>query len=121
MLLIPGKTVKKAAQEQVIIVDIQYSMQIYYVVEYECNEGFLFNVDGVCINTTAASLIIPQQKNQILKYMLDSVLSETRQRVAPVCQEGKEELHMKGCKCSDEPVVKGLDGNPRGGCIPPLV
>eukprot|EP00091_Calanus_sinicus_P016560 TRINITY_DN35991_c0_g1_i1.p1 TRINITY_DN35991_c0_g1~~TRINITY_DN35991_c0_g1_i1.p1 ORF type:complete len:152 (-),score=38.93 TRINITY_DN35991_c0_g1_i1:83-538(-) len=27
---------------------------------------------------------------------------------------------MKGCKCVDGPVTKGLDGNPRGGCIPPL-
>ena len=26
----------------------------------------------------------------------------------------------KGCKCVSGPVTKGLDGNPRGGCIKPL-
>ena len=96
-----------------------YMFLLFNCLAYECNEGFLFNVDGVCINGTSATSLLTQLKTGPLKAILDSVPSETRQKVAPFC-EGDQTL-QKSCKCTDGPVTKGLDGNPKGGCIPPLV
>ena len=69
--------------------------------------------------------------------ILDNVPSETSQKPAPLCPVGKSAPQMKvlqsqhnivfvtksskkDCKCASGPVTKGLDGNPRGGCIKPL-
>ena len=66
---------------------------------------------------------------------LDAQPSETSQKPAPLCPVGKSASQMKvprlyrqevtpcpqGCRCSSGLVTKGLDGNPRGGCIKPLI
>jgi len=87
---------------------------------FECNEGFLFNVDGECINGTSAPSVLAKLNDGPLNVILDDASSETSQKVAPICPVGRSSQEMKGCKCTEGPVTKGLDGNPRGGCIPPL-
>jgi len=87
---------------------------------FECNEGVLFNVDGECINGTSAPTVLERIRTGPLKVILDDALSETSMKVAPICPLGRKSSEMKGCKCSDETLTKGLDGNPRGGCVPPL-
>jgi len=86
----------------------------------ECNEGVLFNVEGECINGTSAPDILKRIQAGPLKVILDDAPSETSVRVAPICPVGRTSEEMKGCKCTDDQVTKGLDGNPRGGCVPPL-
>ena len=88
--------------------------------DFECNEGVLFNVEGECINGTSAPAVLERIKAGPLKVVLDDAPSETSVKVAPICPLGRTSEEMKGCKCTEEPVTKGLDGNPRGGCIPPL-
>jgi len=87
---------------------------------FECNEGFLFNVDGECINGTSAPSLLGRLQNGPLKVILDDTPSETSQKVAPLCPLGRAPQEMKGCKCADSQVSRGLDGNPKGGCVPPL-
>jgi len=87
---------------------------------FECNNGFLFNEEGECFNDTEATTILSTLRNGPLAVVLDDVPSETSQKVAPVCPIGRSSDQMKGCKCEGGAVTKGLDGNPRGGCIPVL-
>jgi len=86
---------------------------------FECNEGFLFNINGQCVNSTAAPGLVARAGP--LAVTLDAQPSETSQKPAPLCPVGKSASQMKGCRCSSGPVTKGLDGNPRGGCIKPLI
>jgi len=88
--------------------------------KFECNNGFLFNEDGECFNETKATSLLARLSTGALPVVLDDVPSETSQKVAPVCPLGRSSAQMKGCRCEAGAVVKGLDGNPRGGCIPPL-
>merc|ERR1719431_1650276 len=44
-------------------------------------------------------------------------LSKAKVIAAPVCPSGKTAKDMT-CHCSKEPVVQGIDGNSRGGCVP---
>jgi len=88
--------------------------------DFECNEGFLFNIEGECVNGTQAPGLLSRIAEGPLAVILDNVPSETSQKPAPLCPVGKSAPQMKGCKCVSGPVTKGLDGNPRGGCIKPL-
>ena len=81
----------------------------------------MFNEDGECINGTSALSLLPRLQTGPLKAILDNAPSQTRQKIAPTCQAGQAYQQAKGCKCYDGLVTKGLDGNPRGGCISPLV
>jgi hypothetical protein len=84
--------------------------------DFVCNEGFLFNINGECVNATVAPSAL--SRTRPLASKLDDI--PTSQKVAPFCPVGKSAAQMKGCKCAGGPVTKGLDGNPRGGCIRPL-
>jgi len=59
-----------------------------------------------------------------LGYSKSGLISNTREPSkaevipAPVCPAGKAAKDM-ACHCSKETAVKGLDGNMRGGCVPP--
>jgi len=88
--------------------------------DFECNEGFLFNVDGECVNGTSAPAVLGQLQRGPLAVSLDDIPSETNQKTAPFCPIGKTAKDVRSCKCTKEPTVKGLDGNPKGGCVPPL-
>jgi len=88
--------------------------------DFQCNEGFLFNVEGECVNGTAAPSLLASLRSGPLAVVLDDVPSETSQKVAPVCPLGRAPNQMKHCACAGGAVTKGLDGNPRGGCIAPL-
>merc|ERR1711976_125381 len=92
---------------------------------FVCNEGFLFNEMGRCVNGTQAPALLNQiQQARSLAASLDDIPSESSQKPAPVCEVGRtipgeqvpDEIH---CRCTREALVKGLDGNPKGGCVPP--
>jgi len=90
--------------------------------DFECNEGFLFNVEGTCVNGTDAPKLLANLRSGPLAVVLDDIPSETNQKVAPECPIGRSSGDkMKKCHCEGGAVTKGLDGNPKGGCIPPLV
>ena len=77
----------------------------------------------------------PQVSGQMFQKSLHLFKLESSQKPAPVCELGRfinsETFHEDGsisgaqvpsgihCRCTKEPVVKGLDGNPKGGCVPP--
>jgi len=86
--------------------------------DFVCNEGFLFNIEGECVNNTVTPDLVA--RHSPLAAILDDLPSETSQKQAPLCPLGKSAAQMKGCKCASGPVTRGLDGNPRGGCIRPL-
>lgn len=86
---------------------------------FECNEGFLFNVDGTCVNGTDAPALLRFLSQGVLSVTLDDQPDEFSQKDAPLCPINRDV--EPSCKCTDEPLTKGLDGNPKGGCIPPLV
>lgn len=88
---------------------------------FECNEGFLFNVDGTCINGTNAPGVLRTLSKGPLAVSLDPITDELSQRKAPLCSVSPKSPPRSTCKCATEPITKGLDGNPRGGCVPPLV
>ena len=78
------------------------------------------NIDGECINGTSAPSLLGRLQSGPLTVILDDEPSVTSRKVAPICPFGRAPQEMKGCKCADGPVTKGLDGNPRVGCIPHL-
>jgi hypothetical protein len=86
---------------------------------FECNEGFLFNVDGKCVNGTDAPALLRFLKQSPLAVTLDDQPDEFSQKEAPLCPIGKAE--EKTCKCTTEPITKDLAGHPKGGCVAPLV
>jgi len=88
--------------------------------DFECNEGFLFNVEGECVNGTDAPGILEQLQRGPLAVTLDDIPSETNIKRAPFCPVGKSAKDVHTCRCTKESTVKGLDGNPKGGCVPPL-
>jgi len=89
---------------------------------FECNEGFLFNVEGTCVNGTEATSLLASLRAGPLAVVLDDIPSETNQKVAPLCPRGRgAEDKMKKCHCEGGAVTKGLDGNSKGGCIQPLI
>jgi len=88
--------------------------------DFECNEGFLFNVEGECVNGTDAPQLLSSLQRGPLAVTLDDIPSETNIKRAPFCPIGKSAVDVKSCSCTKEPTVKGLDGNPKGGCVPPL-
>ena len=58
-----------------------------------------------------------------LAVTLDEIPSETNIKRAPFCPVGavgKTAPDACSCRCTKEPTVKGLDGNLKGGCVPPL-
>ena len=100
---------------------------------------------GRCVNGTQAPALLNQiQQARSLAASLDDIPSgdqdiglkgfdflftlipilESSQKPAPVCEVGRtipgeqvpDEIH---CRCTREALVKGLDGNPKGGCVPP--
>ena len=75
-------------------------------------------MDGTCINKTVAKNILPILQRGPLRVMLDSSPSETKLRTAPRCGTPQE---IGTCRCAKGPVVTGLDGNPKGGCVPLLM
>merc|ERR550532_670976 len=95
---------------------------------FVCTEGFLFNEMGRCVNgTEAPSLLNDIKQGRSLAASLDDIPSESSQKPAPVCELGRfitedgsppipSGIH---CRCTREALVKGLDGNPKGGCVPP--
>merc|ERR1711892_1437204 len=67
-----------------------------------------------------APSILDQLQRGPLAVTLDDIPSETNIKRAPFCPVGKTAKDEKSCKCTREATVKGLDGNPKGGCVPPL-
>ena len=85
---------------------------------FQCNENFLFNMEGVCVNGTKAPSLLRQAQAGPLAAVLDDIPSVTSQKPAPLCPRTRE-AGQKNCRCTREALVKGLDGNPKGGCVPP--
>merc|ERR1711881_750588 len=56
---------------------------------FECNEGFLFNVDGKCVNGTDAPALLRFLKQSPLAVTLDDQPDEFSQKEAPLCPIGK--------------------------------
>merc|ERR1712158_244392 len=75
--------------------------------DFECNEGFLFNIEGECVNGTQAPGLLSRIAEGPLAVILDSVPSGTSQKPAPLCPVGKSAPQMKDCKCVSGPVKKG--------------
>jgi len=61
--------------------------------DFPCNEGFLFNKEGTCVNETDASTLLAQLRTGPLAFTLDDIPSN--QREAPLC-----------------PLVRSLSGSP---------
>jgi hypothetical protein len=87
---------------------------------FECNESFLFNVDGKCVNGTSAPSLLRELASGPLAGSLDHLPDEFTQKEAPVCTVARDTT-TPSCRCSSDLVSMGLDGNPRGGCVEPLV
>ena len=85
---------------------------------FTCNEGFLFNIEGQCVNATQAPGLLRSLQEGPLAASLDDIPSDQSQRPAPLCPPGRTAVDGR-CRCSTEATVKGVDGNFRGGCIPP--
>jgi len=88
---------------------------------FECNEGFLFNVNGNCVNGTDAPALLRFLQTKPLAVSLDDQPDELSQKEAPLCPISPRDASETTCGCTSEPVTKDLAGHPRGGCIPPLV
>ena len=86
--------------------------------DFKCNENFLFNMEGVCVNGTEAPSLLRQAQAGPLAAILDDIPSETSQKPAPLCPRSRE-AEQKSCRCTREATLIGLDGNPKGGCVPP--
>ena len=57
--------------------------------DFTCNENFLFNMEGVCVNGTDARDLLRKAQSGPLAAVLDDIPSETSQRPAPVCPVGE--------------------------------
>ena len=86
--------------------------------DFTCNENFLFNMEGVCVNGTDARDLLRKAQSGPLAAVLDDIPSETSQRPAPVCSVARD-TQQRSCKCTTEATLIGIDGNPKGGCVPP--
>ena len=86
--------------------------------DFKCNENFLFNMEGVCVNGTDAPDLLRKAQSGPLAAILDDIPSETSQKPAPVCGLARE-VELERCRCTKEATLKGIDGNPKGGCVPP--
>jgi len=95
--------------------------------DFTCNDGFLFNVEGKCVNGTEAPGLLRSLQEGPLAATLDDIPSESSQKQAPLCNDiaprivtsSKKSSSNITCGCTKEATVMGLDGNPRGGCTPP--
>jgi len=85
--------------------------------DFKCNENFLFNMEGVCVNGTEAPELLRQAQAGPLAAILDDIPSETSQKPAPACSLARDTEEV--CRCTREATLKGIDGNPKGGCVPP--
>ena len=87
--------------------------------DFKCNENFLFNMEGVCVNGTDASELLRKAQSGPLAAILDDIPSETNQKPAPLCSHSLSRESEVACRCTKEATLKGIDGNPKGGCVPP--
>jgi len=64
-----------------------------------CNENFLFNMEGVCVNGNEAPELLRQAQAGPLAAILDDIPSETSQQPAPACSLARdtEEVVESGC------------------------
>ena len=78
-------------------------------------------MEGVCVNGTEAPSLLRQAQAGPLAAVLDDIPSETSQKPAPLCPSPSltREAEQKKCRCTKEATLVGLDGNPKGGCVPP--
>ena len=75
-------------------------------------------MEGVCVNGSEASSLLREAQAGPLAAILDDIPSATSQKPAPLCPRSREAA-QKSCRCTTEATLIGLDGNPKGGCIPP--
>ena len=74
-------------------------------------------MEGVCVNGSEASSLLREAQAGPLAAILDDIPSETSQKPAPLCPRTREV--GASCRCTREATLMGLDGNPKGGCVPP--
>jgi len=86
--------------------------------DFTCNDGFLFNVEGTCVNGSEAGSRLRSIQRSNLVASLDDIPSESSQKPAPFCDDSRSTADVK-CRCTKEATLRGVDGNPHGGCVPP--
>merc|ERR1712083_1277020 len=72
---------------------------------FECNESFLFNVDGKCVNGTSAPSLLRELASGPLAGSLDHQADELTQKEAPLCPSERDlttptcrwEILVKAC------------------------
>lgn len=84
-----------------------------------CDEGFLFNVNGRCINSTQAPSLLRTFKDGNVPAQLDEA-GGAEQQSAPLCGAARSPADSPDfCRCSRGTVDKDLSGLTKGGCTKP--
>jgi len=87
----------------------------------DCDEDDLFNMEGRCVEANEAQLIVDffKQRDKSVVMRLDDDFSETQQSIVK-CPKVRTPADLSDfCKCSKKALVRDLQGNVKGGCLPP--
>jgi len=86
-----------------------------------CDDGFLFNEVGRCVNGSYAPGLLRTLQRDNVAAKLDEEFSSDQKTITTCPSIFRSPADQSSfCRCSNGPLIRDLQGSIKGGCVPPV-